>query len=415
MKPFLSFLVATCITPALLAQEQPQIEAKARTLMNASVRYLQSLERFEMDYTLHAQGNPAPGQEIDERFTSHVALEKPGSFAKIGRGEQGPMSPPSLYLFADTGTILMGGQAIVVNKIKGLENFFTHQELGYIKEINLLLPMDLRADLLRAFLTYNAETTWEQNLQSAEYKGEETLGKLPAHHLQLKYVRALGPEKMTVINDIWLSRGEQPLLLQVKESMENDFPAMTFTGTYANWKVNEPIQASLFKAPIKDMTIHPDYETYMQAANASPAEALVGTVAADFTLQRLDGTNFTLSEQRGKQVVILDFWATWCAPCVEALPELMAAAKRYQDKDVMLVAVNQQEGAKRVSRFLQKQGWTLDVVLDGEGKTGSLYKVQGIPQTVIVGKDGKIKTVHIGSEPGMRDIIARDLDRILAE
>jgi hypothetical protein len=100
---------------------------------------------------------------------------------------------------------------------------------------------------------------------------------------------------------------------------------------------------------------------------------------------------------------------------VEALPELMAATKKYQDKDVILVAVNQQEGAKRVSRFLQKQGWTLDVVLDGEGKTGSLYKVQGIPQTVIVGKDGNIKAVHVGSGAGMRDIIARDLDRILAE
>lgn len=415
MNPFLPFLVATCIAPVLLAQEQPQIEAKARTLMNASVRYLQSLERFEMDYTLRAQGNPAPGQEIDDRFASHVALEKPGSFAKIGRGEQGPMSPPSLYLFADTGTILMGDQAIVVNNINGLRDFFTRRDLGYIEEINLLLPMDLRADLLRAFLTYHAEVTWEQNLQSAEYIGEETLGEHPAHHLRLKYVRDLGPEKMTVINDIWLARGEQPLLLQVKEIMENDFSAMVLTGTYANWKVNEPIQVSIFKAPIQDMQIHPDYETYMQAANASPAEALVGTEAADFTLERLDGSTFTLSEQRGKQVVILDFWATWCGPCVEALPELMAATKKYQDKDVILVAVNQQEGAKRVSRFLQKQGWTLDVVLDGEGKTGSLYKVQGIPQTVIVGKDGNIKVVHVGSVAGMRDIIARDLDRILAE
>ena len=142
---------------------------------------------------------------------------------------------------------------------------------------------------------------------------------------------------------------------------------------------------------------------------------LIGKPAPDFELETLDGETFKLSDSLGKEVVVLDFWATWCGPCIKALPAVMAAVDEFEGEGVRLVGVNQQEAAGKVGKFLEAKGWDLQVALDDDVRSpvSSKFGVTGIPTTFIVGKDGKVSMVHSGYSPGLKDELVKDIKRAL--
>ena len=147
-------------------------------------------------------------------------------------------------------------------------------------------------------------------------------------------------------------------------------------------------------------------------ADASKLSSIMGKPAPDFELQNLEGETFKLSENTGKEVLVLDFWATWCGPCIKALPEVMAAVKEF-DEGVRLVTVNQQENPHKVRKFLETRGWPVTVVMDEDLAVREKYGVEGIPTTVIIGKDGVVKMVHSGFSPGLKEELVSDIKKAL--
>jgi peroxiredoxin len=114
-----------------------------------------------------------------------------------------------------------------------------------------------------------------------------------------------------------------------------------------------------------------------------------GQLAPDFTLQFADGTKTQLSDWQG-QPVVLNFWATWCAPCREEMPEFVAAYDRYQDDGLVVVGVNAQESASQAAEFMGEFDMAFPVALDVRGDVQQLYNVRGLPTTVFIDREGRI-------------------------
>lgn len=144
--------------------------------------------------------------------------------------------------------------------------------------------------------------------------------------------------------------------------------------------------------------IEPRYVTE-QPADDAPANGrdseMVGTVAPRIEEPMLDGTAFDLKSHQGK-ILILDFWATWCGPCVQWLPELERIVAEFADQGVELVAVNLEEDAATIRKLLDRLDTHPPVLLDRDGVVAHAYQARSIPQTVIIDRDGTIARVFIG-------------------
>lgn len=122
--------------------------------------------------------------------------------------------------------------------------------------------------------------------------------------------------------------------------------------------------------------------------------SLVGKAAVDFTLKNLDGTPVHLSELRGK-IVLLDFWATWCPPCRHELPSIESISKKYSDRNVTVLGVNDEESST-AKRFLAKYHPDLQTLHDAGGKVHHIYGCNAIPTVLIINPEGKIVAHYVG-------------------
>jgi thiol-disulfide isomerase/thioredoxin len=172
---------------------------------------------------------------------------------------------------------------------------------------------------------------------------------------------------------------------------------------YQNWKLQnapDPKSAQL------------DDEGSPNGGAAGTESALVGKPAPDFELDLLGGKKFHLSENKGK-VIVLDFWATWCGPCLQAMPQIDRVTHEFADKGVQLIAVNLQEAPEKISAMLERQKLSPTVALDRDGVVAARYAANAIPQTVVIDRDGKITRLFIGGGPKLGDQLREALEALM--
>jgi peroxiredoxin len=128
---------------------------------------------------------------------------------------------------------------------------------------------------------------------------------------------------------------------------------------------------------------------------------------ADFTLRDIDGKNWTLHDLRGK-VVAVNFWATWCPPCRKEMPDLDTLYKRFKDQGFVVLAISDEDISK-VRPFIAAHDFTYPILLDPGGSVHKLYVVEGIPQTFVYDREGRLvaQSIDMRTEQQFLEMLAK--------
>ncbi|MCK0164575.1 TlpA disulfide reductase family protein [Marinobacter sp. S6332] len=148
-------------------------------------------------------------------------------------------------------------------------------------------------------------------------------------------------------------------------------------------------------------------------ATLAQAEA-INVPAPDFTLESRAGDNIRLEDHRG-EVVMLNFWASWCGPCRQEMPLMDDLYGRYQDLGFTILAVNVDENRGEALRFLDKVPVSYPILYDPESSVSELYEVPAMPTTVMIDRDGNVRYIHYGYKPGYEDEYEAQIRELVRE
>jgi peroxiredoxin len=152
----------------------------------------------------------------------------------------------------------------------------------------------------------------------------------------------------------------------------------------------------------------------MMAATSLASSSLEGRAAPDFALKSSTGENLRLSEYRG-EVVMVNFWATWCGPCRQEMPLLDELYQRYQRVGFNLLGVNIDDDSRRAMQMISELGVNFPVLFDARKEVSKLYEVEAMPVTVLIDREGNVRFVHHGYKPGYEDKYLDEVRSLLRE
>jgi peroxiredoxin len=150
------------------------------------------------------------------------------------------------------------------------------------------------------------------------------------------------------------------------------------------------------------------------AASSLASSGMEGQPAPDFALKSATGENMRLSEYRG-DVVMINFWATWCGPCRQEMPLLDELYSRYQRVGFNLLGVNIDDDSRRAMQMVDELGVNFPVLFDARKQVSKLYAVEAMPVTVLVDREGNVRHVHHGYKPGYEEKYLDQIRSLLRE
>jgi peroxiredoxin len=152
----------------------------------------------------------------------------------------------------------------------------------------------------------------------------------------------------------------------------------------------------------------------LAAAAAAPAAVTPQTAAPDFTLKSLEGRNLRLKEQRGN-VVLVNFWATWCGPCKQEMPQLNRLYDKYRASGFVLLGINVDENPQQAAGIAQRLGLHFPVLFDADKTVSKLYDLNSMPATVLIDRDGRVRYLHRGYREGVEDAYDQQIRELVKE
>lgn len=287
------------------------------------------------------------------------------------------------------------------------------------------LQMNIAAWL---FLDLSSEDPYSdlmENVSELQDLGSETVSEINARHIRglqeeydwdmwIQESPRMAPVKMTLdlaksFNKAAEQMAGQEDMAEYREKLKQ--MEIKIDLNISNWEFDSELadETFVFTAPAGAKKV----ESFF-AGQQEPSSDLEGKPAPEFELELLGGGKMSPASHKGKDIVILDFWATWCPPCVEGLPTLAKIAEEFKDKNVVFYAVNQDEDEQTVQKFLKEHDLKLQVPMDKGGEVGQKYGVSGIPTTVFIDKDGVVQAVHVGFSPQAESGYRKDLEALLA-
>jgi thiol-disulfide isomerase/thioredoxin len=252
------------------------------------------------------------------------------------------------------------------------------------------------------------------NVKSSEYLGTEKVDEVTCH--RCRFVQ----EQFSW--DIWIEAGDRPLVHKLVPDLSKQFAEaggmmkdakVEYSIVFSDWNVSPTFSDAdfAFNPPADAQEVD---SLFARGGEARAPHPLLGQPAPTFETVDLEGQPIDLTKHLGQDIVMLDFWATWCGPCVRAMPDVDAVAEKYADRGLVFYAVNAGEDPATVKEFLAENQLDVPVAMDPDGTVSGLYHVEGIPQTVLVGKDGRVQVVHIGFSGALGKELEQNIEDLLA-
>jgi peroxiredoxin len=407
---------AVLASPAALAAD-PEVDPKAQQVLDEFGKFYAKLKGFKTTAKIGLTVEQK-GQSQTQEFTQKFVVERPNKLSYTLESQQGG------------AVIITDGKEMSVfvnsfNKFAVEEAPPTFTALLQNPIIMGSLGFGNAGVVVVSILSDDPAASLVDSTESVEYGGTADLDGVKCHVIKATQ------EQFDW--EIWIDAGEQPLVRQFVPDLKKAFARMAEGGqkspyadmkisnvvTYGDWQIDPAFEEAdfAFNAPEGATKVDSLMEMITGRGEESepPPHVLLGLPAPPIELDLLDGGKLDLASLKGKKVVILDFWATWCGPCVQAMPIIEKVAAKFKDKGVELYAVNLQESADEIKAFLEeaKLG-DISVALDSEGKTAGAYRAEAIPQTVIVGKDGVVQVVKVGLSPNLEEALTKDLEALVA-
>ena len=142
--------------------------------------------------------------------------------------------------------------------------------------------------------------------------------------------------------------------------------------------------------------------------------APVGGVAPDFTLKSKSGKNIKLNEYRG-DVVMINFWASWCGPCRQEMPALEQLYSRYKDLGFVILGVNLDEDSGKAIGMLNHIPVSFPILFDNDKKISNLYDVTAMPTTYLIDRNGNLRHLYKAYKPGYEEKYAKQIKALVRE
>ncbi|MBD3178014.1 MAG: redoxin domain-containing protein [Armatimonadia bacterium] len=254
-----------------------------------------------------------------------------------------------------------------------------------------------------------------QNVVTADpvYEGEKTIEGTAYDHISV-------PAPDSTLH-FWLHTGDEPLPYRMSlVAPEGAIPGVEgevtiFSVTMTDWDLDPTFEEGTFSFEAPEGTeIVDSLVPMLDARLAAEVAEWLGTEAATFEADTLDGGTLNLADLIGEKIIVLDFWASWCDPCVEAMPILSDIADEMDDERVAIWAINQGETADEAAAFLEELGVDLNVALDSDGSVSVLYGAdESVPRTVVIGLDGTIQAYHPALAPDFGDRLRAEIETLL--
>lgn len=389
---------ALALVTFVLGSAQADIDPKAQEIIDQVSEHYKGLKSYVVDVqkVVNLEAN---GQTMEIEVTAKAAFEKPNRFRQ--QVQEG-----------DAISAVSDGETIFADAEKGI-GYLKSDAPADFEEIFTDYPMLMNAlpdQMIFGLLSPEPGEWLMEGVTDGTYKGTMSANGMELHHL------AFSQKGMDW--ELWVETGDTPNVWRVKNDMSEMLKQGGQSGSYiqnvyySNPSKNQELAAETwaFEAPKGKKSA----DNLMQALTGMSPPLKAGDEAPDFNLSTLDGQTVTLAQHAG-EVVLLDFWASWCGPCRKGLPIVDKVAAEFSDQEFSAYAVNVGETNDTAKRFMQQAKISLPTLLDQSRSASTAYGAMSIPTTAIIGRDGTIKAYHVGLLPNMEGTLRNEIRAALAE
>ena len=389
----LALTLIACFTTVGQEAETPAAETPEKELLQHSIDFLAGLPAFSVDMAMKFELANKAGEARDGALTGKLDLSGKDKARFRVDTEEGAME---LYFTPEAKFLYIAAQ----------NQFVDGKQFGDRRASLTLMPsreFSPAQIMLSDFL--HAEPSLLGSMKAISVVKAEGEGPDSAIHVR--------GEAEGITADFWIRPGDQPFLeklsvdlLKMAAESSPDMTKALVTYTFTGWNGAPEFTEDHFTF------IKPEGATALDTSGSSKPDALKGKPAPAIKLGMLGEGTLDLATHLGKDIVILDFWASWCGPCRKGLPIASKVADQFKDKNVVFYAVNIGETPEVAQGFLDQTGLKIPVALDIDREAQQKYQANSIPKMIIIGKDGVVHEVHEGLAPSLESDLTKTLTEL---